>query len=531
MNNTTIAKHGVQVTLVLALTSLASTVWAQTKMDTEKAIATAPRPDPSLRPPVAERRTVPLAAATQPNPSARRPSAQGLGASAQNIRTAGMVASACQGVAMSKEQARTSGSICAPAGTSPVQLAQAEVPQKTALKVAAAEADQLSKTAQAAAPEVPFADEKQGNSNQAMNAHVAGPVPVAMKAGPGGVESIPTLSEWGVLLLAALLGVFGLRQTGKRGGKHLLPGVLALVLGGALMATGSPANATTPDVITYLHTDVSGSPLAATDATGAVVWKESYRAYGERAVQQAGTEQQTQWFHGKEQDSTGLQYFGARYYDPVVGRFMGVDPVDFQEGNLHSFNRYAYGNNNPNRYVDPDGRHPILWAVFEAVTWLGARQAATLAVVEAGAMVAAGASGPGIAGAEVMAARVASSATKGAGSFISVSESMSANAAAYQARVAGTSGSAYVVNGVKFDGFANGILIDAKAGYAQFVKDGQFRSWFSGADGFAAQAQRQLGAANGAPIQWRFAEESAANATKTLFQQRGISGSDIVHVP
>jgi hypothetical protein len=98
--------------------------------------------------------------------------------------------------------------------------------------------------------------------------------------------------------------------------------------------------------------------------------------------------------------------------------------------------------------------------------------------------------------------------------------------------VAGTNaGSAYIVNGVKFDGFAKGVLIDAKSSYAQFVKDGQFRSWFSGADSLAAQAQRQLSVANGTPIQWRFAEESAANATRALFQQRGISGINIVHVP
>jgi uncharacterized protein RhaS with RHS repeats len=51
---------------------------------------------------------------------------------------------------------------------------------------------------------------------------------------------------------------------------------------------------------------------------------------------------------------------GARYYDPVIGRFMGVDPVGFQEGNVHSFNRYAYANNNPYKFVDRDGRHPIL---------------------------------------------------------------------------------------------------------------------------------------------------------------------------
>ena len=43
----------------------------------------------------------------------------------------------------------------------------------------------------------------------------------------------------------------------------------------------------------------------------------------------------------------------ARYYDPVIGRFYSNDPVGFR--GVHSFNRYAYANNNPYKYVDPDG--------------------------------------------------------------------------------------------------------------------------------------------------------------------------------
>jgi hypothetical protein len=35
---------------------------------------------------------------------------------------------------------------------------------------------------------------------------------------------------------------------------------------------------------------------------------------------------------------------------------MGFDPAGVDEGNPHSFNRYAYGNNNPYKYSDPDGR-------------------------------------------------------------------------------------------------------------------------------------------------------------------------------
>ncbi|MCG7556405.1 RHS repeat-associated core domain-containing protein [Pseudoalteromonas sp. Of11M-6] len=48
----------------------------------------------------------------------------------------------------------------------------------------------------------------------------------------------------------------------------------------------------------------------------------------------------------------------ARYYDPVIGRFYSNDPVGFRD--IHSFNRYAYANNNPYKYTDPDGRLPIL---------------------------------------------------------------------------------------------------------------------------------------------------------------------------
>ncbi len=43
----------------------------------------------------------------------------------------------------------------------------------------------------------------------------------------------------------------------------------------------------------------------------------------------------------------------ARYYDPVIGRFYSNDPIGFRD--VHSFNRYAYANNNPYKYIDPTG--------------------------------------------------------------------------------------------------------------------------------------------------------------------------------
>ena len=76
-----------------------------------------------------------------------------------------------------------------------------------------------------------------------------------------------------------------------------------------------------------------------------------------------------QWFGGKALDiDTGLSYFGARYYDPALGRFMGVDPKGADPGDVHSFNQYVYANHNPYKYVDPDGRFAIavLAAAFVA---------------------------------------------------------------------------------------------------------------------------------------------------------------------
>lgn len=93
--------------------------------------------------------------------------------------------------------------------------------------------------------------------------------------------------------------------------------------------------------------------------------KQHYRPFGESiegAIDDVG-------YTGHKFDkSTGLNYMQARYYDPVIGRFYSNDPVDvlghMQRGNsiAHGFNRYAYANNNPYKYTDPDGE--FAWFVY-----------------------------------------------------------------------------------------------------------------------------------------------------------------------
>ena len=137
---------------------------------------------------------------------------------------------------------------------------------------------------------------------------------------------------------------------------------LCLAVTGVLSGAGALATET----VTFFHNDIAGTPMLATDSAGNVVWKENYRPYGERLVKSDAGANNQLWFAGKPQDAhTGLSYMGARYYDPVLGRFMGVDPVGFDPENVHSFNRYAYANNNPYKFVDPDG-HTAFDVIFLA---------------------------------------------------------------------------------------------------------------------------------------------------------------------
>jgi hypothetical protein len=71
-----------------------------------------------------------------------------------------------------------------------------------------------------------------------------------------------------------------------------------------------------------------------------------------------------------------------RYYDPRVGRFWSVDPVTVSSvgGN---FNRYWYGNDNPYRFTDPDGRQSVGEMIDSAAEGCGALTCAGWATTKA----------------------------------------------------------------------------------------------------------------------------------------------------
>jgi RHS repeat-associated protein len=147
----------------------------------------------------------------------------------------------------------------------------------------------------------------------------------------------------------------------------------------SLFALLSVFSATSGAEVVYYHNDLLGSPVAATNASGHPIWRENYRPYGERLQNEAAGARDKIWFTSRHEDAdTGLSYMGARYYDPMLGRFLSTDVVRFQEENIHSFNRYAYANNNPQCYVDPDGKaaqiaaRVVYSASFSLATRMGA---------------------------------------------------------------------------------------------------------------------------------------------------------------
>jgi len=119
-------------------------------------------------------------------------------------------------------------------------------------------------------------------------------------------------------------------------------------LGGKLVANKKGT------LVTYLHSDYLGSTAAVSTIAGVVTERLHYQPFG-KSIE--APKDDIGYTGHKFDTDLGLSYMQARYYDPVIGRFYSNDPVGFN--NVHNFNRYAYANNNPYKYTDPDGNNAI----------------------------------------------------------------------------------------------------------------------------------------------------------------------------
>ena len=106
----------------------------------------------------------------------------------------------------------------------------------------------------------------------------------------------------------------------------------------------------------YLGDNLLGSTLVATTQTGATKWTENYKPYGDELIKNKDRDNPHVGYTGKPHDDvTGLSYYGHRWYSPTIGRFISPDPAPINTAKPMTFNRYAYANDNPYRYVDPLG--------------------------------------------------------------------------------------------------------------------------------------------------------------------------------
>jgi RHS repeat-associated protein len=111
----------------------------------------------------------------------------------------------------------------------------------------------------------------------------------------------------------------------------------------------------------WLFGDHLGSQAITTNSSGEKISEVRYSPWGEDRYY-AYTSSTTYRFTGQRTEfGLGLMYYGARFYDPSLGRFISPDTlIPEQTQGVQAWDRYAYANNNPVKYTDPSGHCLIL---------------------------------------------------------------------------------------------------------------------------------------------------------------------------
>ena len=132
---------------------------------------------------------------------------------------------------------------------------------------------------------------------------------------------------------------------------------------GLLYEVNADAEATT------YHYDNYGNTTALTDENGVVTDRVEYSPFGAITHRQGTHDTPFLFtgFFGNQTDSNGLIHMRARYYNPLIRRFVNADPA--QQG----WNWYAYAAGNPLGFVDPTGlgNQSVINAVQTGLSFLG----------------------------------------------------------------------------------------------------------------------------------------------------------------
>ncbi|WP_036891828.1 RHS repeat-associated core domain-containing protein, partial [Prevotella corporis] len=113
-------------------------------------------------------------------------------------------------------------------------------------------------------------------------------------------------------------------------------------------------NDTTKEETFFYHSDHLGSTSYITDDHANITQYDAYLPYGELLVDEHSSSEDLPYkFNGKELDEeTGLYYYGARYMDPKISMWLGVDPLMEKYTNVSG---YVFCHSNPIVRIDRDG--------------------------------------------------------------------------------------------------------------------------------------------------------------------------------
>ncbi|QHM95138.1 RHS repeat domain-containing protein [Kosakonia sacchari] len=137
------------------------------------------------------------------------------------------------------------------------------------------------------------------------------------------------------------------------------------------------------DAVRYSYDNLTGSSSLEVDSSGELISQEEYYPFGGTALFAARSQLEADYktirYSGKEQDATGLYYYGYRYYQPWAGRWLSADPA----GGIDGLNLFRMVRNNPVALHDPDGLVPRIAflkgkKLMETVDYIASKQFGTL---------------------------------------------------------------------------------------------------------------------------------------------------------
>jgi len=115
----------------------------------------------------------------------------------------------------------------------------------------------------------------------------------------------------------------------------------------------------------YYLSDHLGSTSVLVNSSGKLIEKTRYDPFGSEL---AGGNKSKYGYNGKEEDvTTGLLYYGARYYNPRLKRWTQADWIIQNLFDPQNLNRYSYVKNNPLKYIDPTGNENDIYDIFKPI--------------------------------------------------------------------------------------------------------------------------------------------------------------------